>query len=146
MHVLDAILNLELTTFANLIDVLQLGQQQGQFVLANESDGFQHGDMGHRAQHVVLGQIEVHLAVTTNGEALNLGIHLEVFFPKLVCHNYYFLEILDCLDGLDKRNLRQGVSDFLHTVLQGTSNHSLEHKGDVGFDGDLHLAGLSGDG
>ena len=46
---------------------------------------------------------------------------------------------------LYKRNLRQGVGDFLHTVLQGASNHSLEHKGDVGLDGNLHLTGLSGD-
>ena len=57
--------------------------------------------MSHWAQYVVFGQIEVHLAVSTHGEALNLGIHLEILFPEFVCHNFNFLEILDNLEDLD---------------------------------------------
>ena len=89
MDVLYPILYHELSAFANLIDILQFSQQQRQFVLANEADTFQHGDMSHRAQHVVLGQIKVHLAVSANGEAFNLGIHLKVLLPKFVCHSLY---------------------------------------------------------
>ena len=86
VYILHPILDDELATLSDGIDILQFCQQQGQLVLADESDTFQHGDMGHRAQHVVLGQIEVHLTVSTHGEALNLSIHLKVLFPKFVCH------------------------------------------------------------
>ena len=82
VDVLDIILDDEFATLCQLVDVLQLRQQLHQFVFLQQSDTLQHGDMCHRAQHVVLGQIKVHLTVTTDGETLYLLIDLKVLFPK----------------------------------------------------------------
>ena len=82
VYVLHAVLDGKLAPFAQFVDALQLAQQHWQLVLADESYAFEHGDVGHRAQHVVLGEIEVHLAVTSYGEPLNLLVHLKVLLPE----------------------------------------------------------------
>ena len=82
VDILHIVLNHELATICQLVDVLQLRQQLRQLVFLQQSDALQHGDMRHRAQHVVLGQIKVHLTVTTDGETLYLLIDLKVLFPK----------------------------------------------------------------
>ena len=94
MDVLNPILNHELSAFADLIDVLQFCQQQRQLVLAYQPDTFQHRNMSHGAQHIVLPQIEVHFTISAHGEALNLGIHLKVLLPKFVCHSSSFRYIV----------------------------------------------------
>ena len=85
VNVLDAFLYHELAPLALFINAFQLGQQHGQLVLADEPDTLEHGDVGHRAQHVVWCQIEVHLAVASHSEPLYLGVNLKVFFPQF--HN-----------------------------------------------------------
>ena len=87
VNIFDIVLDDELTTLAHLVDIAQFGQQLFQLVALQQSDTLQHGDMGHRAQHVVLCQVEVHLAVAPYGEALYLLINLKVFSPKFVSHS-----------------------------------------------------------
>ena len=92
VDVLDAFLDDELAFHGLFVDGAQLTQEQGQLVLADEAYRFQHGDVGHRAQHVVGREVEVHLAVAAYGKALNLAVDLKVFLPKL--HEIYELRIL----------------------------------------------------
>ena len=82
VHILDAVFNHELAFLRQLIDILQFLQQHGQFVLTQQANRFEHGDVSHGAQHVVWCQIEVHLAVATHGEAFYLSIDLVVLFPE----------------------------------------------------------------
>ena len=86
VDILHAVFYHELATLAYSVDVLQFCQKQGQLVLADQPDTFEHGDMSHRAQHIVWSQIEIHLTVSTYGEPLYLGIHLEILFPEFICH------------------------------------------------------------
>ena len=67
-------------------DVPQFCQQGLQFVSLEKPDALEHRDVRHRAKHVGLSQIHVHLAVASDGEALYLRRHLISFVPKLL-HN-----------------------------------------------------------
>ena len=87
VNVLYAVFDDERSLRALRVDVAQFGEQERQLLSVYESDAFEHGDVGHATEHVVGCQEEVHLAVSSHGEALNLRIHLEILFPKLVCHN-----------------------------------------------------------
>ena len=88
MYVLNAVLNDKLTALCRLVDVPQRRQQLRQFVLAYQPDAFKHGDVSHGAQHVVFGQIEVHLAVAAHGEALYLFVDLVILIPKFLHHQF----------------------------------------------------------
>ena len=85
MHVFDAVFDHKLAALAYLVDISQFGQQLGELFLLQQSDTLEHGDMCHGTEHVVFSQIEVHLAVSSHGEAVNLLVHLIVFFPQFHC-------------------------------------------------------------
>ena len=82
MDVLNTILNQKFPTLTHSVDIPKLRQQLTQLVLFQQSDTLQHGDVGHGAQYIILGQIEIHLTVTSYGEALYLLINLVVLLPK----------------------------------------------------------------
>ncbi len=84
MHVLHVILYNKCTFLGFAVDALQLGQQRRQFVLPQQPHRGQHGDVSHGAEHIVLGEMQVHLAVKPHGEPLDALIDLRVFFPKFV--------------------------------------------------------------
>ncbi len=77
----------ELTFLALAVDAAQGVEELRQFIVAEESDALEHGDVGHGAQHVVFGEVEVHLAVAANGEALYLFVDFKVLFPEFIRHN-----------------------------------------------------------
>ena len=136
VDVLDVVLDGELAALAQLVDVLQLGEQHGQLVFAYQSDALKHRDVGHRAQYVVLRQIEVHLAVAAHGEPVNLLVYLKVLFPELhssnrKLHIFYF---------------GQRVGNLLNAVLQRTGDHTLDERVQLGLHRYLHLARLLVDG
>ena len=87
VNILYAILDDKLAFLARVVDGLQLREQGLQLIAAKQSDALEHGDVGHGAQHVVLSEIKVHLAVAAHGEALNLLVYLKVLFPEFIRHN-----------------------------------------------------------
>jgi len=87
VYVLHTLFDNKFATFSNGVDILQFGQQHLQFVGGQQADALQHGDVSHGAQHVVLGQIEVHFAVASDGEPFNLFVYLYVLFPEFLSHN-----------------------------------------------------------
>ena len=76
MDVLDAVFDDELAPFGQGVDLLQLGQELLQLGGGEQADALEHGDVGHGAQYVVLGQVEVHFAVAPHGEALDILVYL----------------------------------------------------------------------
>ena len=83
VYVLDAVLYHELP-FAGLPQQgLELGQQRIQVLLREESAGVEHSNVGHGPDNVIFSEIQVHLAVVSDGEAVNLRIHLEALVPEL---------------------------------------------------------------
>ena len=90
MYILYPIFYDKLTTLGSSINVLQLCQNLLQLLGCEQSDGLKHGGMSHGAQHIVLGQIEVHLTVTAHGKPLYLCSHLHILFPKFSRHIYAF--------------------------------------------------------
>ena len=85
MYVLYALLNHKLA-FLNLsVNVPEFSQKLSQLIGLQQPDAFQHGDVSHRAQHISLCQVEVHLAVTPDSKPLYLILNLKSFIPKL-CH------------------------------------------------------------
>ena len=83
VYVFYAVLNREASLAYLREDVPQLSQQGLQFVLLEKPDALEHGDVRHRAKHVGLSQIHVHLAVASDGEALYLRRRLISFVPQL---------------------------------------------------------------
>ena len=77
----------EIAVLCHAIDAAQLAEQLVQLVALEQTDGLEHGDVCHGAKHIVLGKIEVELAVTTHGEALYLFVHFKILFPEFLCHN-----------------------------------------------------------
>ena len=90
VDILHSLLDAELPLLAYRIDILQLRQQLLQLVSLQQPDSLQHGDMSHRAQYVIRSQVEVHLPVTSHGEALDLRIHLKILLPKFVHNCCYY--------------------------------------------------------
>ena len=86
VHILHAVLNNKLSAVGHVIDALQLGKELLQLIFLKQPDALKHGYVGHGAQHVIFGEVEVELAVTSHGETLYLLVHFKVFFPKFVCH------------------------------------------------------------
>ena len=83
MDVFDAFLNGEPSLAYLRKDVPQFLKQGLQLLVLQQPDTLEHRDVSHRAEHVRLCQIHVHLTVATNGEAFNLRRHLISFVPKL---------------------------------------------------------------
>ena len=76
MDIFDTVFDDELTPLGQGINLLQFSQELLQFGLLEQPDTLKHGDVGHGAQHVVLGQVKVHFAVAPHGEALNILVYL----------------------------------------------------------------------
>ena len=86
VYILHTLLNDKLSALSLRIDILQLSQELLQFIGCEQTNGLQHRDMGHRAQYIVFGQVEVHLPVTSYGKAFDILVDLYRFFPKFSCH------------------------------------------------------------
>ena len=65
-----------------LADGTKFGQQCSKLAGSEQSDALQHGDMCHAAQHIALGQVEVHLTVSAHGEAFYLLGCAEALVPQ----------------------------------------------------------------
>ena len=89
MNVFHAVFYYEFALVGDGVDVFQFGKELGEFIFLQESDAFEHGDVRHTAQHVVLGEIEVEFAVSSYGESFNFLVYFEVLFPKFMCHNFF---------------------------------------------------------
>ena len=87
VNILHTLFDDEFTAVCLLVNKSQFLKEHCQFILGEQSDGGEHGDVCHRADDIVLCQIEVHVAVTTDGELLYLGSHIDILCPKLFSHN-----------------------------------------------------------
>ena len=54
--------------------------------MTDQTDTFQHGDVGHGAEHIVFSQVEIHFTVFTDGKAIHFLIYLDTLFPKFLSH------------------------------------------------------------
>ena len=103
VYVLYAVFNYELAFFGYGVDVLEFSKELWQLFLAEQSDAFEHGDVRHASQYVILGEIEVQFSVASYGEAFYLLVHFKVFFPKFLCHFLmliYFMLLKFLLPGI----------------------------------------------
>ena len=82
MYILDAFLYDKLAAFRQFIDAPQLMQQQVQLFGSQQTDAFEHGDVCHRTDDVILCQIKVQLPIAPHGEAFDLLVHFEIFLPE----------------------------------------------------------------
>ncbi len=94
MDILDILLDGELTILAELVYVAELSEKFRQLVFLKESDALKHGDVSHGAEHVIFGEIHVHLAIAAYRKPLYLLVDLKVLFPKFVGHECYIINIL----------------------------------------------------
>ena len=139
VHILHIGFYLELSPLALCVDIAQFCQQRFQFGSLEQSDALQHGDVCHRAQHIVPGKIEVHLAVTPHGEALYLLVHFKILLPKF--HPFILhLRQQPSAPTLFVPDTCQCIGHLFHCILQRAAHHGLEHQRDVGLYSDLHLA------
>ena len=76
VYVFHSLLDDELSALGLSVDALQLVEQEVEFVAGEQADGFEHGDVSHGAEHIVLGEVEVHFAVATYGKAFNIFVYL----------------------------------------------------------------------
>lgn len=83
----------ELTILAELVDVLQLCEELRQLVSCQQTDALKHRDMCHGSEHVIFGEVEVHLAVAANGEPFYLFVDFKVLFPEFIRHVFSFIDI-----------------------------------------------------
>ena len=86
VHVFHAFFDDEASGFDVGMDAAQFFQQHRQLVLAEQSDGFQHGDVRHGTQYVVPGQIQIKFTVAADRELFYFLIDFRIFFPKFACH------------------------------------------------------------
>ena len=85
MDILYPFLNNKFSFFNLCMNITELSQKLFQLVGLQQPDAFQHGNVSHRAQHISLCQVKVHLAVTSDSKPLYLILNLKSFIPKL-CH------------------------------------------------------------
>ena len=81
VHVLDAVLYDKAAVGGLAVNVAQLVQEHGQFVVGYEADAVEHGHVGHGAEHIVRREQEVELAVVAHGEAVDLFGHADGLLP-----------------------------------------------------------------
>ena len=89
VYVFHSVFYHEFSFFGLRVDVLQRGKQLFQFVGSQQADAFEHGDVGHGAKYVVLGQVEVHFTVASHREAFDVFVYLNGFLPKFLSHILY---------------------------------------------------------
>ncbi len=82
VHVFDAVFYDEASLKGFGVDAAQFAQEHGQFVVGNEADAVEHGDVGHGAEYVVGGEQEVELAVVAYCEAIYLVGHAHGLLPE----------------------------------------------------------------
>ncbi len=82
VHILDAVFNLESARLNLGVDVAQLGGERAQLIGGEQSYGFEHGDVGQRAQHIIARKIHVHFAVAAHRVTLHVVVELHRLFPK----------------------------------------------------------------
>ena len=123
MDVLDAFLDDETAFEGIAIDQLHLTKQDVKFIAGEQADTFEHGDMRHGAKHVVGGEIEVHLAVATDGIAFDILIDLDGFFPKF----HSKVQLIG--------NLGEHLGKLVGDAIELLANHRLEEEGDIDIDG-----------
>ena len=87
VHILHAVLDDKLALLARAVDVFQFCEQFRQLVFLQQSDALEHGDMCHRAEHVILGKVHIHLAVASHCEPLYFFIDFKSFLPQFIGHN-----------------------------------------------------------
>ena len=75
VYIFHTLLNHELALLGLFVDGSQLLQEHLQLIGCQQVNRLQHRDVRHRAQHVVLGQIEIHLTVSAHRELLYLLRH-----------------------------------------------------------------------
>ena len=124
MDVLDAFFDDETAFEGIAIDLLHLTKQDVKFIAGEQADAFEHGDMRHRTKHVVGGEIEVHLAVATDGIAFDALIDLDGFFPKF----HSKVQLIG--------NLGEHLGKLVGDAIELLANHRLEEEGDIDIDGD----------
>ena len=95
VYVFHAVFDDKPALVGHVVDVLEFGGKRHELVVGEQTYRLQHGDVGHRAQHVVLGEIEVELAVAAHGEALYLLVYFKILFPEFVHCGHLFIS--DCL-------------------------------------------------
>ena len=83
VNILHPVLNHKLTLLRLVINRAQFLQKHVEFLRREKSDGLEHGDVCHTAQHIILGKIEVHLAVSADGELLYLIGHADLLGPYI---------------------------------------------------------------
>ena len=132
VDILDTLFYHKLATLCREIDVFQLSEQLGELIMLQKSDGFEHGDMCHRTQHIVFRQIEVHLTVSSDGETLYLLVDLKVLFPE-------FHSLMIYLSKLYIMYLCEGIGNLLDTFLEGLLYHTLNEWIELCLHRDLHL-------
>ena len=124
MDVLNAFFDDETAFEGIAVNLLHLTKQDVEFIAGEQADAFEHSDVRHGAKHVVGGEIEVHLAVATDGIAFDVLIDLDGFFPKF--HSK------DKLIG----NLGEHLGKLIGDAIELLANHRLEEEGDIDIDGD----------
>ena len=87
VHILHAVLDDKLALLARAVDVFQFSEQFCQLVFFQQTDALKHSDMCHRAEHVVLGEVHIHLAVASHGEPLYFFVDFKSFLPQFIGHN-----------------------------------------------------------
>ena len=136
VHILHALFYLEAAFHGILVYGAQLTEQHLQLIGTEQSDAFEHSDMGHAAQHVVGSQIHVHLSVPAHGKPLYLLVYLKVLFPQFACHRLlffvFFLHWLILHAG-------QHVGHLLYGIGKRLLHHAFHQRVEVGLDGEFHL-------
>ena len=86
MYIFDPVFDDELSRLGHGVDAAQFGGECIEFVAGEEPDAFEHRDVGYGAEYVVGCEVEIHFTVAPHGEPVDVGIDLNVLFPKFLCH------------------------------------------------------------
>ena len=81
MDIFYAVFDDEIPFLGLPVDVLEFAQQLRQFVVGNEADAVEHGDVCHGTHDIVGRKIEVKLTVVAHGKTVYLIGHLYRLFP-----------------------------------------------------------------
>ena len=90
MYIFHPVFYHKFTFFGRGINTLQFHQQLVQFFFCQQPNAFKHRNMSHRTKHIMLGQIKIHLTITTYRETFDILIYLYGLLPKFLCHKKKF--------------------------------------------------------
>ena len=99
MYVFHSFFYLKLTHVSLVIYLFEFGEQDLELFFCQQVDRLEHGDVGHGAEHVIFGEVEVHLTVPAYGEFLYLLSHGDIFCPKF----FHCVDVDLCSGGLEAR-------------------------------------------